>query len=145
MSTLTLPHVAALVHDEGPFYAASWTTQPAPDETNVIWLVKPILPDGEQLRWATDADVPSPHLVLDAVAVAELLFCSVLDAAGPLLPADILRAMDVQLARCRCDLGPCAARLAGEYGDHPAAARDRMVWCLALAAQVLGTGTEATA
>jgi hypothetical protein len=136
VSTVLLPRAAAPVFGEGPFYAAHLAAQDAPDETNIVWLAKPVLPDGSPLHWAVT--VPSAHVDLDEVTVAELLFCSPLDPGGVPTVADILGAIDRQLARCRCDIGMCEARVAQEAGDHRDMAADRMTWCRARAAQIRG-------
>lgn len=64
-----------------------------------------------------------------AAARAEALFVSALQPSGLQSPDEVRRAVTATLRR----LGPsgCAARLAGEFGDHPDTALARMSWALA--------------
>jgi hypothetical protein len=64
---------------------------------------------------------------LDAVR-AEALFASTLQASGPAAPDQVRHAVATTLQR----LGArgCAARMAGEFGDHPETAVARMNWAL---------------
>ncbi len=60
---------------------------------------------------------------------AEALFASTLQPSGSPSPDQVRRAVSTTLRR----LGArgCAAKMAGEFGDHPDTAAARMSWALA--------------
>lgn len=136
MSTLTLPLVAGAPFDGRAWFAARTIADVDPAEAVVLWHDMPVLTD-LTLRWATDAEVRSPHVTLDLTSVAEVLFCSSVDRADHLSPPEIWTALERQLAACHCELALCEARLAQEAGDHPDESAARMLWCLELAAIAL--------
>lgn len=63
-----------------------------------------------------------------AVARAEALFASTLQASQSPAPLEVRRAIAGTLARL--GTAGCAARVAGEFGDHPDGAVTRMRWAL---------------
>jgi hypothetical protein len=65
---------------------------------------------------------------LEAVR-AEALFVSTLQPSGSPSPGQIRRAVATTLRRL--GVRGCAARVAGEFGDHPDTAVARMSWALA--------------
>ncbi len=60
---------------------------------------------------------------------AEALFASTLQPSGSTSPHQIRAAVATTLRRLGS--GGCAARMAGEFGDHPDTAAARMCWALA--------------
>jgi hypothetical protein len=60
---------------------------------------------------------------------AEALFASTMQASGSPSPDQIRRAVATTLQRL--GVRGCAARVAGEFGDHPDTAVARMGWALA--------------
>jgi hypothetical protein len=62
-------------------------------------------------------------------ARARALFASTLQPSGSLSPGQIRRAVAATLQRL--GVRGCAARVAGEFGDHPDTAVARMRWALA--------------
>jgi hypothetical protein len=66
---------------------------------------------------------------LSEAARAEALFVSALQPSGSHSPDQIRRAVTATLQRL--GVRGCAARVAGEFGDHPDAAVARMSWALA--------------
>src|ERR1700760_890999 len=78
---------------------------------------------------ATKAPLPereSPG-TLEAVRAAAL-FLSALQPSGSPAPDQIRRAVTTTLARL--GVRDCAARVAGEFGDHPDTAAARMRWAV---------------
>jgi hypothetical protein len=73
MTTLTLPR-CVVTYTAGHAYPFR---SDLPGETATLLSYVPTLPDG--YHWATDAEVRGPHTVLDAEAVALLLYASYLD------------------------------------------------------------------
>lgn len=140
MSTLTFPTVAALVRDEGPFYAAYPAVRPAHavgNECDVIWLAAPVLLDAS-LRWADDTEVRSAHVTLDAPTLAALIFCSALNTGGDPGEYELLDAIDSTLAAYRCHVERCVNRHDAEVGDYPEDTARRWTWCVVRAARLLG-------
>jgi hypothetical protein len=136
MNISTLPRVAGLVRDEGPFYAAHNLIDPVHgDERDVVWLAAPVL-TGPTMRWATDDEVTSPHVELTVTAIAELLFAADVEP-DQLADDDVMLLLVATLRRCRCDLTECAALLGQEYGEHPEVAVRRMGKCVQRAARLL--------
>jgi hypothetical protein len=138
VNAITMPHVAATLFGEGPWYAAHSTLVAEPDARNVIWLAAPELPD-EGFRWAEDFEVASQHITLTDAALAELLFCSVIDPANTDMVIRARELVFTQLAVCRCNLSACAEQIGQEYGEHPEATARRMNWCLTIAEQLVGS------
>lgn len=137
MSTLTLPHVAALYCGDGhAWYPARPAIPTKPDESDVLWFAEPVIPAGCPMRWADDHEVLTPHLVLDRTTIAELLYASALDPVWPISDAQLAAIVLYEVERCHCDLTAAVARLAQDAGDHPEACADRMTACLALAARL---------
>jgi hypothetical protein len=64
----------------------------------------------------------------------EALFASVLQESDVVTPEAAMAAIDHALE----ELGPvgCVSRMAQEFGDHPEAAHDRMVWAHELLARL---------
>jgi hypothetical protein len=60
---------------------------------------------------------------------AEALFVSALQPSGSPSPDEVRRAVAATLRRLGAS--GCAARVAGEFGDHPDTASTRMSWALA--------------
>jgi hypothetical protein len=60
---------------------------------------------------------------------AEALFASTLQPSGSTSPHQVCAAVATTLRRLGS--GGCAARMAGEFGDHPDTAVARMCWALA--------------
>jgi hypothetical protein len=60
---------------------------------------------------------------------AEALFASTLQPSGSTSPDQVRGAVATTLRRL--GIGGCAARTAGEFGDHPDTAVARMCWALA--------------
>ena len=141
MTTSTLPRVAADLYGSGvPWYAARLVHDADPDARNVLWRPVPFLLD-DSMRWATDAEVQSQHITLDAVTIAKLLCAdSSIDPAAPLSDTAIRVVLDHELTACHCDVRVSEDQLAQEYGDHPETTQPRMAACLALAEQLLGGG-----
>lgn len=139
MSTLTLPHVAGLfMGDPQPWYAARSTLDGA-----IAWQHRPELPP-TGWEWAEDGpDIYGTHIVLDEVAVAELLFCSPIDPANTASQIAARELVLAQLDAVHCDLGACVAKLSQAYGDHPEATARRMGWCRTLAEQLLAESVPA--
>jgi hypothetical protein len=133
MTTSTLPRVAATLDGSGPFYAGRSV------DGGIFWVSQPELPP--TWTWAEDGEVETAHVLLDMVAVAQLLFASPLGPDDG--PTDELLCATVagQLAACRCVLGRCAALLVDEYDNHPVQAAPRMTVCLQWAAQIVRTET----
>lgn len=105
MTTSILPRVAALVWDSGPYYAARSTVH-APDESNVVWLPAPVLPDST-FRWATDDEIRREHVTLDVGAISELLFASGADPDA-LDDDGVMAAVDAMLRRVHCNMLACS-------------------------------------
>jgi hypothetical protein len=61
---------------------------------------------------------------------AEALFVSPLQSSDRPAPDDVLRAVATTLRRF--GMRGCALRVAGEFGEHPEAAADRMAWALSM-------------
>jgi len=114
MTTSTLPRVAALVWDAGPYYAARSILH-APDESNIVWLARPVLPH-ESFRWAEDAEVRREHVTLDAGAFAELVFISGADPDA-LDDDGVMAVADAMLRRLRCNMRECAAEVGEAMGE----------------------------
>jgi hypothetical protein len=60
---------------------------------------------------------------------AEALFASTVQPSGSISPDQVRRAVATTLQRL--GVRGCAARVAGEFGDHPDTAVARMGWALA--------------
>jgi hypothetical protein len=142
VSTSTLPRIAADLDGNGmPFYAAAWDGS-ADDETNVIWLNKPVLIPGH--HWAVEAQVTSPHVTLDMAAIAKLLYAAE-QLPVPVPVASVCTSfapwvIDAVLTWCHCDLAGIVGDLAQEYGEHQELAQPRMARCVAVAETLCGTG-----
>jgi len=63
------------------------------------------------------------------VVRAEALFASTVQPSGSISPDQVRRAVATTLQRL--GVRGCAARMAGEFGDHPDTAVARMSWALA--------------
>jgi hypothetical protein len=121
---MSLPCIAATLDGSGPFYAAWSTTQTLPDEQLVAWMPHPVFPAGAEhlFRWATEADgIETPHVTLNVIAYATLLFLAGLD---PLADDDLddvtaLAAIDATLTEAGCDLLRCAWRANVRLDEHP--------------------------
>lgn len=99
----------------------------------------PMLPENSGWRWAEDAEITSPHIVLTRTVVAELLFLAK-GEPSTLSDTAAVAAIDYVLAGHHCDLTACAADIADEYGSSwAAAAAARMARCVARAARLVGT------
>jgi hypothetical protein len=73
---------------------------------------------------------PGREVLATLAAVrAEALFASTMQASGPAAPDQVRRAVATTLQRW--GVRGCAARMAGEFGDHPDTAVARMNWALA--------------
>ncbi len=117
MTASTLPRVAALVWDSGPYYAARSIVH-GPDESNVVWVPSPALPDAT-FRWAEDAEVRSEHVTLDVGVLAELVFLSGTDPDA-LDDDGVMAVADAMLRRLHCNMRECAA----EVGELMGAGRE---------------------
>jgi hypothetical protein len=60
---------------------------------------------------------------------AEALFASTMQSSGSVSPDQVRRAVATTLRRL--GIRGCAAKMAGEFGDHPDIALSRMIWALA--------------
>jgi hypothetical protein len=60
---------------------------------------------------------------------AEALFASTMQSSGSVSPDQVRHAVTTSLRRL--GIRGCAAKMAGEFGDHPDIARSRMIWALA--------------
>lgn len=110
---------------------------PANDVTGMRYV--PLLPESSGWRWAEDAEVASPHIVLDRKVIAELLFLSK-GEPNTMSDAAAVAAIDYVLATFRCDLAACVAAVALEYGESWAgAAAARMSRCVVVATRLVGT------
>jgi hypothetical protein len=99
----------------------------------------PLLPENSGWRWAEDAEVAAPHIVLTQTVVAELLFLAK-GEPSTLSDAAAVSAIDYVLAMNHCDLKRCVAAIALEYGESWAtAAAARMSRCVTRAARLVGT------
>jgi hypothetical protein len=79
---------------------------------------------------ATKTPLPAGEMPGTFEAVrAEALFLSTLQPSGSPSPDQIRRAVATTLLRL--GVRGCAARVAGEFGDHPDTAVTRMSWALA--------------
>lgn len=137
MSISTLPQVAGLVHDEGPFYAAhSLISELLGDETNVVWLSRPVLTD-PAMRWATHAEVPSAHITLDVANLAELLAHDLTLDPDTITVELALAVIDRELARVHCDMIRCCLEIAADQDDHYDGGR-RFTRCVLAAGRLLG-------
>lgn len=97
----------------------------------------PFLPAGAGWRWADDAEVESPHIVLTQTVVAELLFVAHGEPQH-MTDADAIEAIDRVLSERHCDLASCVAVVAADYGEAPVTAAARMSRCLIVAARLTG-------
>ena len=79
---------------------------------------------------ATRTSLPGRGIPGTSEAVrAEALFVSALQPSGSPSPDQVRRAVGATLQRL--GVRGCAARVAGEFGDHPDTAVARMSWALA--------------
>lgn len=123
---MSLPCFAAhLDGTTGAFYAATSTLQPGDDEHLIVWMTSPTMSD-DQARgyaWTVAADerfLKTPHVTLNAVAYATLLFLSGLDPlAEDLTDAGALAAIDRALADASCDMLRCVWRANVQLDEHP--------------------------
>jgi hypothetical protein len=60
---------------------------------------------------------------------AEALFASTMQSSGSVAPDQVRHAVAATLQRL--GIRGCAAKMAGEFGDHPDIALSRMIWALA--------------
>lgn len=133
MSTSLLPRCVSSDADFPIYYFR--TT--ANDITGLRYV--PMLPENAGWRWAEDAEVVAPHIVLTQTVVAELLFLSK-GEPSTLSDAAAVAAIDYVLAWHHCNMTACAADIADEYGSSWAtAAAARMSRCVARAARLVGT------
>ena len=78
----------------------------------------------------TERSLPGPEMPGRFEAIrARALFVSTLQPSGSPSPDQIRRAVTTALQRL--GVRGCAARVAGEFGDHPDTAVARMGWALA--------------
>lgn len=137
MSTATLPLVAGLVRNEGPFYAAHSLIAPVlGDERDVVWLAKPVLTD-PAMRWATDDEVLSAHITLDLTTLAELLAHDLTLNPDTLVLAEAAAVIDRQLAAVRCDMDRCCLEVLADQAEHYDGGQ-RISRCLLAAERLLG-------
>lgn len=135
MSAATLPLVAADIEGTGlPFYAAAWDSS-ADDETNVIWLGRPVLIEGH--HWATEEQVRSPHITLDMTTVAELIAHDLTADPDTLSDDEIVAMVDAQLIAVHCDMGRCCIEVFADQADHYDGG-NRVARCLLRAGQACG-------
>lgn len=134
MTASTLPRVAALVWDSGPYYAARSIVH-GPDESNVVWVPSPALPDAT-FRWAEDAEVRSEHVTLDVRVLSELLFASGADPAA-LDNDEAMAAVDGVLRRVHCDMTRCSAEVCAAMAERWECAGAWFDGCVIRAARML--------
>jgi hypothetical protein len=68
---------------------------------------------------------------------AEALFASTVQPSGSISPDQVRRAVATTMQRL--GVRGCAARVAGEFGDHPDTAVARMGWALATISTIWAT------
>lgn len=134
MSTSTLPLQAIDLDGDGRV----WYPYHTDVDSATLFLDTPVLPI-DTWEWVEVEDDPRPHVDLDLVSVARLLFA---DHVSPdTVDIDILRCAIVrQLAACRCDANRLRADFAEEYGSHPEHTTWCMTRCLQAVARLTGVG-----
>lgn len=133
MNVVALPRCVSANADFPVYYFRT----PANDVTGLRYV--PLLPENSGWRWAEDAEVTAPHIVLTRTVVAELLFLTQ-GEPSTLSDAAAVQAIDYVLAKNHCDLARCVNAVALEYGESWAgAAAARMSRCVARAARLVGT------
>lgn len=132
MSTATLPRCVSSCTDFPIYFIRT-------DADNVTGLrYVPFLPERSGWRWAEDAEIASPHIVLDQSAVAELLF---LAKGEPSVMSDAtaVAAIDYVLGAYHCNLKTVTSAVALEYGESWAGmAAARMSRCVVVASRLTG-------
>lgn len=124
MSTLPC-YAAELDLCSGVFYAASLTGDYPPGERLVVWMPSPTMTDdlAALYHWTTAAEadaLETPHITLNTVAYATLLFLSGVDPlADDLDDATALAAIDAALTDARCDMLRCVWRANTWIDEHP--------------------------
>jgi hypothetical protein len=109
----------------GAFYAATSTMQTGDDEHLIVWMTSPTMTEGlaRAYAWVGPADeryLETPHVTLNAVAYATLLFLSGVDPlAEDLTDLAALAAIDGTLAEASCDMLRCVWRANVLLDEHP--------------------------
>ncbi len=126
----------------GAFYPATSTLQTGDDEHLIVWMASPTMSE-DQARayaWTVAADerfLETPHVTLNVIAYATLLFLSGVDPlADDLTDTAALAAIDKALADASCDMLRCAWRANIRLDEHP---EDCALWhrCEIRAARLL--------
>lgn len=103
----------------------------------VLFAYSPRLPV-PTFRWVMLADDdPRPHMALDLLHVAQLLYLAPV-APDTLDDVDVPGLLSGLLAMWHCDPDALLGSIAADFGEHPERAAAHMAECLAVAARYVG-------